>query len=122
MIATVYSKNGSGLNLKLLSTDGGKHVVLEDLGIKAFCPASHTVPPTPTGGREKSFEYTTGDCVRVEVLEVSADSEKLVCGMKGTTLSPEMQHTFHLGSISRHEFPRQFTYDEMKTKLYYIQS
>lgn len=91
--------------MKLLSTDGGKHIVLEDLGIKAFCPASHTVPP-----REKN-DYEIGDTVRVEVLEVSADSEKLVCGMKGVTLSPEMQHTFHLGKISRHDFPRQFTYD-----------
>ncbi|OXA59693.1 Tetratricopeptide repeat protein 14 [Folsomia candida] len=103
LIASVYTKNNSGINLKLLSTDGGKHIVLEDLGIKAFCPASHTVPP-----REKN-DYEIGDTVRVEVLEVSADSEKLVCGMKGVTLSPEMQHTFHLGKISRHDFPRQFT-------------
>lgn len=104
LIASVHSKTNAGLNLKLISTDGGKHIVLEDLGIKTFCPSSQTVP-----AGEKSFDYQIDDYVRVEVLEASPDSEKLVCGMKGVTLSPEMQHSFHLGLITKHEFPRQFT-------------
>lgn len=91
--------------IKLLTTDGGKHVVLEDLGIKAFCPASQA---SRTG--ERNFDYQIGDYVRVEVLEVDADSEKMTCGMRGSTMSAELQHTLHLGVISRHEFPRQFTY------------
>jgi len=107
LIASVASKNPSGLILKLLSTDGGKHIVLEDLGIKPFCPLSQTVALTDS--RDPNRTYESGDLVRVEVIEVSVDNEKLVCGMKGVTLSPEMQHSFHLGLISRHDLPRQFT-------------
>lgn len=84
--------------------------MLEDLGIKPFCPSSQAIMPSDP--REANRAYESGDLVRVEVIEVQADNEKLVCGMKGVTLSPEMQHSFHLGLISRNDLPRQFTYVE----------
>jgi len=90
--------------LRLIATEGKRHIVLEDLGVKAFCPSNQLVP-----FRDRSYDYETGTYVRIEALEVNTDAEKLVCGMKGITLTTEQQHSYTLGTISARDLPRQYT-------------
>jgi len=105
LIANVVSKSVSGLFLKLLCTDGGKHIVLEDLNLKAFCPTTHMIPADPI---DTNRSYCAGDNIRLEVLE-KPESEKLVLGMKGVTLSPDLKHSYQLGLITKYDLPRQYS-------------
>lgn len=50
--------------------------------------------------------YMMNDSVCCEVLEVIPDSDKMVCGMKGTTRGPnDPEHQPALGLINADEFP-----------------
>lgn len=107
VIGKVIARASAGLTLKLVCTEGDKHLVLEELNIKSFCPTSHAIPVGDP--KDPSRYYDVDDYIRTEVLEISIETEKLVTGMKGVTLSPELQHSFQLGLISRHDLPRYYT-------------
>lgn len=90
-----------------MCTEGGKHVVLDDLNVRAFCPFQQTIPVADP--RDPSRYFEIDDFIRVEILEVNPDTDKILVGMKGVTLSPELLHSFHLGLVSRHDLPRYYT-------------
>ena len=88
--------------------EGGRGLVLDDLGIQAFCPTNQLVPPIDP--KNPNRIYAAGDFVRCEILKVSPESERLVVGMKGNLLSPELLHSYQLGLIFEHELPSEYTY------------
>lgn len=108
MIAELTSKAVSGLHLDLLCMEGGKGFFLEDLSITAFCPIAQVIPAIDPRNPNKIF--APGDLVRCEVLKVIPASEKVIAGMRGNTLSPEMKHSVQLGLMFRKDLPSQFSY------------
>ncbi|KAJ8888728.1 hypothetical protein PR048_008220 [Dryococelus australis] len=54
--------------------------------------------------------YLMNDTVCCEVLEVIPDTDKLVCGMKGTTLPAGSEYASRLGLIHSDDFPQAYKY------------
>ena len=53
----------------------------------------------------KDGQFASGDLVRCEVLDVNADNEKLVCGMKGIH---QQGKDIQLGLVSKEQFPKSY--------------
>ncbi|XP_030758470.1 tetratricopeptide repeat protein 14 homolog isoform X2 [Sitophilus oryzae] len=106
ILGTIVSKQQSGMMLKVLCTAGndGNVKYAADINIKAFCPVANVIPAVDKKGVSRS--YMMNDYVCCEVLEVIADTDKMVCGMKGTTRKPgDPEHQPPLGLISTDDFP-----------------
>ncbi|ERL87322.1 tetratricopeptide repeat protein 14 homolog isoform X2 [Dendroctonus ponderosae] len=106
ILGTIVSKQQSGMMLKVLCTAGNDGVVkyAADINIKAFCPVANVIPAVDRKGASRS--YMMNDYVCCEVLEVIADTDKMVCGMKGTSRKPgDPEHRPPLGLISTDDFP-----------------
>ncbi|XP_050308576.1 tetratricopeptide repeat protein 14 homolog isoform X2 [Anthonomus grandis grandis] len=106
ILGTIVSKQQSGMMLKVLCTAGNDGIVkyAADINIKAFCPVANVIPAVDKKGVSRS--YMMNDYVCCEVLEVIADTDKMVCGMKGTTRKPgDPEHHPPLGLISTDDFP-----------------
>ncbi|XP_076253958.1 uncharacterized protein LOC143192473 isoform X4 [Rhynchophorus ferrugineus] len=106
ILGTIVSKQQSGMMLKVLCTTGNSGTVkyAADINIKAFCPVANVIPAVDKKGVSRS--YMMNDYVCCEVLEVIADTDKMVCGMKGTTRKPgDPEHRPALGLIGTDDFP-----------------
>ncbi|XP_066255319.1 tetratricopeptide repeat protein 14 homolog [Euwallacea similis] len=106
ILGTIVSKQQSGMMLKVLCTAENDDVVkyAADINIKAFCPVANVIPAVDKKGVSRS--YMMNDYVCCEVLEVIADTDKMVCGMKGITRKPgDPEHRPPLGLISTDDFP-----------------
>ncbi|CAG9769036.1 unnamed protein product [Ceutorhynchus assimilis] len=106
ILGTIVSKQQSGMMLKVLCTAGNDGIVkyAADINVKAFCPVANVIPAVDKKGVSRS--YMMNDYVCCEVLEVIADTDKMVCGMKGVTRKPgDPEHRPPLGLISTDEFP-----------------
>uniref|UniRef100_V5GI62 Tetratricopeptide repeat protein n=1 Tax=Anoplophora glabripennis TaxID=217634 RepID=V5GI62_ANOGL len=106
ILGTIVSKQQSGMMLKVLCTTGIGATVryAADINIKAFCPVANIIPAVDKKGVSRS--YMMNDYVCCEVLEVIADTDKVVCGMKGLTRKPgDPEHRPALGLISTDDFP-----------------
>jgi len=108
VIAELNSKTITGFHFDLLCMDGGKGFFLEDLSLTAFCPIAQVIPAIDPRNPNKIF--APGDLVRCEILKLTPSLEKVVVGMKGNTLSPEMRHSVQLGLIFQPDLPLQFSY------------
>lgn len=74
------------------------------MNFQAFCPVANIIPAVDKKGVSRS--YMMNDYVCCEVLEVIADTDKVVCGMKGLTRKPgDPEHRPALGLISTDDFP-----------------
>ncbi|XP_031344826.1 tetratricopeptide repeat protein 14-like isoform X3 [Photinus pyralis] len=106
ILGTIVSKTQSGMMLKVLCTvgmDASVHYVA-DINVKAFCPVANVIPAVDRKGVTRS--YMMNDSVCCEVLEVIPDTDKMVCGMKGTTRQPnDPEHRPALGLIGADDFP-----------------
>ena len=80
----------ASLNLEVYTADGiiSKSRYMDDLKIKCFCPADETVGASENQTSEKGRlrSYQTDDYVCVVVLEVKRDVQRLLVGMKCSTL------------------------------------
>ncbi|KAG5883059.1 hypothetical protein JTB14_010447 [Gonioctena quinquepunctata] len=106
ILGTIVSKQQSGMMLKVLCTTGiGANVLYAaDINVKAFCPVANIIPAVDKKGVSRS--YMMNDYVCCEVLEIIADTDKVVCGMKGITRkSTDPEHRPALGLISTDDFP-----------------
>lgn len=106
ILGTIVSKQQSGMMLKVLCTAGiGANVrYVADINVKAFCPVANIIPAVDKKGVTRS--YMMNDYVCCEVLEVIADTDKMVCSMKGTTRQPsDPPFQPPLGLISTDDFP-----------------
>lgn len=71
---------------------------------QAFCPVANIIPAVDRKGVTRS--YMMNDSVCCEVLEVIPDTDKMVCGMKGTTQQPnEPELRPALGLVGADDFP-----------------
>lgn len=60
-----------------------------------------------TASDRKDGQFNSGDLIRCEVVEVNADSEKLICGMKGVH-QPSGKSDVVFGLISREQLPKHY--------------
>ncbi|XP_049822779.1 tetratricopeptide repeat protein 14 homolog isoform X3 [Aethina tumida] len=107
ILGTIVSKQQSGMMLKVLCTTGvGANVrYAADINVKAFCPVASIIPAVDKKGTTRS--YMMNDYVCCEVLEIVADTDKMLCGMKGVTRKPSDvdQPRPPLGLITTDDFP-----------------
>ncbi|CAG9864564.1 unnamed protein product [Phyllotreta striolata] len=106
ILGTIVSKQQSGMMLKVLCTAGVGAPVLyaADINVKAFCPVANVIPAVDKKGVTRT--YMMNDYVCCEVLEIIADTDKVVCGMKGVTRkASDPEHRPPLGLISTDDFP-----------------
>ncbi|GJQ66979.1 hypothetical protein Trydic_g7979 [Trypoxylus dichotomus] len=106
ILGTIISKTQSGMMLKVLCTTGIGATVyyVADINVKAFCPVANIIPAVDRKGVSRS--YMMNDSVCCEVLEVIPDTDKMVCGMKGSTREPNgPAHRPPLGLVSADDFP-----------------
>ncbi|XP_018335115.1 uncharacterized protein LOC108744011 [Agrilus planipennis] len=92
--------------LKVLCTvsKGNSTRYVADINVKAFCSVANVIPAVDRKGVTRS--YMMNDSVCCEVLEVIPDTDKMVCGMKGTTRQPnDPEFRPSLGLISTDDFP-----------------
>lgn len=61
-------------------------MIIRCILLQAFCPVANIIPAVDKKGVTRS--YMMNDSVCCEVLEVIPDTDKMVCGMKGTTRQP----------------------------------
>nr|CAD7257848.1 unnamed protein product [Timema shepardi] len=86
-------------------------------GNKAFCPMSNIIPAADK--KNLSRTYMMNDTVCCEVIEIIPDTDKLVCGMKGTLLPPGSDQGARLGLIHSDDFPPAYKKEiEMKGETY----
>ena len=55
----------------------------------------------------KDGQFNTGDLIRCEVIDINADSEKLLCGMKGV-YQPSGKSDIIFGLISKEQLPKHY--------------
>ncbi|XP_017777148.1 PREDICTED: tetratricopeptide repeat protein 14 isoform X2 [Nicrophorus vespilloides] len=106
ILGTIVSKTQSGMMLKVLCTSGVGEPVhyVADINVKAFCPVANVIPAVDRKGVGRN--YMMNDTVLCEVLEVIADTDKIMCGMKGTTKQPtDPEIRPPLGLISADDLP-----------------
>ncbi|XP_074041206.1 uncharacterized protein isoform X2 [Leptinotarsa decemlineata] len=106
ILGTIVSKQQSGMMLKVLCTTGIGATILyaADINVKAFCPVANIIPAVDKKGVTRS--YMMNDYVCCEVLEIIADTDKVVCGMKGVSRKPsDPEHRPPLGLITTDDFP-----------------
>nr|CAD7197837.1 unnamed protein product [Timema douglasi] len=85
--------------------------------IVAFCPMSNIIPAADK--KNLSRTYMMNDTVCCEVIEIIPDTDKLVCGMKGTLLPPGSDQGARLGLIHSDDFPPAYKKEiEMKGETY----
>ncbi|CAG2062096.1 unnamed protein product, partial [Timema podura] len=108
IIGSIITKSVSGLLLKVICVDGEFARNVADLGIKAFCPMSNIIPAADK--KNVSRTYMMNDTVCCEVIEIIPDTDKLVCGMKGTLLPPGSDQGARLGLIHSDDFPPAYKY------------
>nr|CAD7427649.1 unnamed protein product [Timema monikensis] len=117
IIGSIITKSVSGLLLKVICVDGEFARNVADLGIKAFCPMSNIIPAADK--KNLSRTYMMNDTVCCEVIEIIPDTDKLVCGMKGTLLPPGSDQGARLGLIHSDDFPPAYKKEiEMKGETY----
>nr|CAD7457940.1 unnamed protein product [Timema tahoe] len=117
IIGSIITKSVSGLLLKVICVDGEFARNVADLGIKAFCPMSNIIPAADK--KNVSRTYMMNDTVCCEVIEIIPDTDKLVCGMKGTLLPPGSDQGARLGLIHSDDFPPAYKKEiEMKGETY----
>nr|CAD7570671.1 unnamed protein product [Timema californicum] len=93
------------------------HGELGRQGGSAFCPMSNIIPAADK--KNLSRTYMMNDTVCCEVIEIIPDTDKLVCGMKGTLLPPGSDQGARLGLIHSDDFPPAYKKEiEMKGETY----
>lgn len=55
----------------------------------------------------KDGQFNSGDLIRCEVVEINADSEKLLCGLKGVYQPPGKLDVI-FGLISKEQLPKHY--------------
>ena len=109
ILGRVVSMSTSGLMLSVLCMDPstGKSRHIEDAKIRCFCPAAECVPPDP---KNSGASYNGGELVRVVVLEVKVESQRLLAGMHITSLPPLKRNLARLGIVSVADLPAPYTF------------
>ena len=122
VLGRVVSMSSSGLMLSVLCMDPstGKSRHIEDAKIRCFCPAAECVPPDP---KNPGGSYSGGELVRVVVLEVKVESQRLLAGMHMTSLPPLNRNQVKLGIVNVADLPAPYTYaaQAMAKKIHYSQ-
>jgi len=106
----VVQKSMSGLMLSVLCLDPitGKSRFIEDIKIRCFCPSAEMIPASDP--RDPVRSYESGDVVRVVVLEVKVESQRLLAGMNCASLRPELQNILKLGLVQANDLPATYSY------------
>jgi len=73
---------------------------------QAFCPMTNLIPAVDKKNTART--YLLNEAVCCEVVEVVPDADKLLLGMKGTTLPPGSDQHSRLGLIMPEDFPDVF--------------
>ncbi|XP_059618896.1 tetratricopeptide repeat protein 14 homolog isoform X2 [Phlebotomus argentipes] len=101
VFATIMNKSAPGYILKVACTAGSRNRFVQDLTIKAYLPYSNTYSADK---KTVNRALASGNVVCCEVQEVTPDTEKLVCEMKGNTHTiGDKQYT--TGVVSPETFP-----------------
>ena len=110
LLCRVVQKSMSGLMLSALCLDPvtDKSRYIEDLKIRCFCPTAEMIPASDP--RDPVRSYEAGDIVRVVCLEVKLDSQRLLAGMKSSSLRAEMAGVVKLGLCPQPQLPASFSY------------
>jgi len=100
----------SGLMLSVLCLDPitSKSRFIEDIKIRCFCPSAEMIPASDP--RDPVRSYESGDVVRVVVLEVKVESQRLLAGMNSGSLRPELQNIVKLGLVQANDLPATYSY------------
>jgi len=106
----VAQKSMSGLMLSVLCLDPitAKSRFIEDIKIRCFCPSAEMIPASDP--RDPVRSYESGDIVRVVVLEVKVESQRLLAGMNSASLRPELQNILKLGLVQANDLPATYSY------------
>jgi len=106
----VVQKSMSGLMLSVLCLDPitSKSRFIEDIKIRCFCPSAEMIPASDP--RDPVRSYESGDLVRVVVLEVKVESQRLLAGMNNASLRPELQNIVKLGLVQPNDLPATYSY------------
>ena len=81
---------------------------IEDIKIRCFCPSAEMIPASDP--RDPVRSYESGDIVRVVVLEVKVESQRLLAGMNSASLRPELQNILKLGLVQANDLPATYSY------------
>lgn len=112
LIGQVVQKSFHGLVIRVIATDNGTRLRdISDLSIKGSIHADELVAAYD----RKDGSYSSGDLVRCEVTELSAD--KLSCGMKGVHQTGESQtrKPILFGLVSKEQLPKSYRYQHTET-------
>ena len=118
LLLNACSFAGINLSTPLNKKDKTKLRYIEDLKVKCFCPADELVGTHETLEKGRVRSYQTGDFVRVVILEVKRDAQRLLVSMKcSSLLEPDLAEQrcrnlgIHLGLISNGvmDLPSTFT-------------
>lgn len=71
--------------------------------LQAFCPTNNLISAVDKKNLSRSF--LMNDLVCCEVLEITPDAEKIICGMKGVYTS---EHRSRLGLFHSEDFPEAY--------------
>eukprot|EP00092_Neocalanus_flemingeri_P103489 GFUD01132444.1.p1 GENE.GFUD01132444.1~~GFUD01132444.1.p1 ORF type:complete len:836 (+),score=222.84 GFUD01132444.1:36-2543(+) len=106
----VVQKSMAGLMLSVLCLDPitAKSRFIEDIKIRCFCPSAEMIPASDP--RDPVRSYESGDIVRVVVLEVKVESQRLLAGMNSSSLRPELQNILKLGLVQANDLPATYSY------------
>nr|CAG4646245.1 EOG090X05S8 [Macrothrix elegans] len=103
LVGQIQQKAYNGVIFKLIATDIGTRLRdVRELGIKGTLH-----PDYLAAADRKDSSLNVGDYVRCEVVDVSADSEKLICGTKGVH-QPPGKTDVQLGVITKEQMPKSF--------------
>jgi hypothetical protein len=106
----IVSKSAAGLMLSVLCLDPatGKSRHIEDVQIRCFCPSAEMV--TACDPKDPHRTYESGELVRVVVLEVKVESQRLLAGMHITSLPPLNRNAVKLGLVAADDLPASYTF------------
>jgi len=112
----VIQKSMSGLMLSVLCLDPitSKSRFIDDIKIRCFCPSAEMIPASDP--RDPVRSYESGDIVRVVVLEVKVESQRLLSGMHSSSLKPELQNIVKLGLVLANDLPSTYSYTSQATE------
>ncbi|XP_055685400.1 tetratricopeptide repeat protein 14 homolog [Lutzomyia longipalpis] len=119
IFGTVMNKSTPGYIIKVACSAGSQDRYVQDLAIKAYVPYSNT---TSSGDKKTANRsLVQGNFVCCEVQEVTAETEKLVCEMKGSVCRiGDKEYT--TGLVTSEQFPdfykitsekKNFTFEEI---------
>lgn len=104
LICQVQQKTFQGHGIRVIATDRGTPTRdVRELAIKSSLHQDHMI----LASDRKDGQFNAGDLIRCEVVDINADSEKLICGMKGVYQTTGKSDVI-FGLISKEQLPKHY--------------